>query len=193
MICKFKWWVGAALLLSPGWAAAQGVYFSTEQVLKDFFATSERVSYERVPVDAGLEARLGYRPAKDRYVVFVAHTGNRIDGYAVIDEERGEHLPITFAVKLGPDGAVQRTEVMVYREGYGEEIRAEQFRRQFVGKGSAAPLRFGEDVAAISGATISSRSMAITVKRAVELVRQLQARSGTTADAAVPASEHTEL
>ena len=122
---------------------------------------------------AYLTAVLGYPPRKLSYTIYVAKTGEQIDGYAVIDEEKGQHLPITFAVQFSRDGAVQRQEIMVYRERYGDEIRDPRFRQQFVGKHSRSPLREGEEVIALSGATISSRAMVIGVRRALVLLDEL--------------------
>jgi hypothetical protein len=161
------------LILAPLRANAEDVYWSTKSLLSDFFKSSERVTYvklETAAAKAELSAMLGYVPSKPSYAVFIARTGERIDGYAVIDEELGQHLPITFGVKMLPTGEVDRLEVMIYREGYGDEIRESRFRRQFVGKRSGDALRFGEDVVAISGATISSKAMATGVRRAVALV-----------------------
>ncbi len=152
---------------------AQGVYFTTRQVLGEFFKTSERVSYKTLKtreVASQLERQLGYVPKKESFVIFVATTGDRIDGYAVVDSEQGQHLPITFVTQLSPAGRVQRTEVMVYREGYGAEIRESRFRRQFVDKGIEDQVRLNKDIDAITGATISCRSMTIAVRRAIALV-----------------------
>jgi hypothetical protein len=122
-----------ALTLSgaPSIAHADDVYWTTKDLLKDFFKSSERVTYvkvEGVQRKRELMSLLGYTPQKDSYVVFVAKTGEMVDGYAVIDEEMGQHLPITFGVKIGKDGQVERLEVMIYREGYGDEIREKRFR-----------------------------------------------------------------
>jgi len=96
----------------------------------------------------------------------------------VIDDEKGQHQPITFGIKLDATGRVQRTEVMVYREGYGEEIREARFKKQYRGKGPGDGLRFGSDIVAISGATISSRSMTVAVARAVKLVEAARGKRG---------------
>ena len=90
-----------------------------------------------------------------------------------IDEENGQHLPITFAVKLSPDGVVQRQEIVAYREARGDEVRDARFRNQFVGKSARDPLLPGDDIVAVSGATISSRAMAVGVKRALVLFEEL--------------------
>lgn len=174
-------------LALPSVASASGTYFTTAQVLKEFFPRSERVTYRKLPVTAShaatLEKKLGYVPAKREYVVFVALTGDKIDGYAIVDDERGQHEPITFAVKLSPDGVVQRQEVMVYREKYGEEITDPRFKAQFAGKTSKDALRAGVDVDVVTGATISCRSMAIGVRRAIALVETLVLSEGAVAAA----------
>jgi Na+-translocating ferredoxin:NAD+ oxidoreductase subunit G len=170
-------WVGVSL---P--AEAAGTWFTTPQVLKEFFPKSQRVTYRKVKLGpaelAAVQGRLGYKPAKPEYVIFVATTGEHVDGYAVIDEELGQHEQITFAVKLSPEGVVERHEVMVYREKYGEEITDARFRRQFQGKTAKDPVRAGVDIDVVTGASISSRSMAIGVRRALVLLDELILKPG---------------
>lgn len=162
-----------ALFASPRAVQAQGTYFTPQSVLKDFFAASTRVTFieiDAASIAAQFKERLGYAPAKKKYTVFIATTGEHLDGYAVLDDEIGQHQPISIATQISPDLKVKRTEVMAYREAYGSEIRENRYRQQFVGKNATQPLRLGDDIVAISGATISSRSMAIAVKRALFLV-----------------------
>jgi hypothetical protein len=179
-----------ALIAAMGWehsASAEGVYYTTADLLLDFFPTSKNVGYQKVvlsPADrARLTRRLGYHPARDAYTFFIARSGSRIDGYALFDEENGEHLPISFAVKLSPDGVVERQEIVAYREPRGDEVRDSRFRRQFVGKSARDPIITDDDIIAISGATISSRAMAVGVRRALVLFEEL-IRSGQVASAA---------
>lgn len=158
-------------------ARADQVYYTPSDLLTDFFRSSLNVTYKKVQLDPAeklrLAHRLGYAPSKDSYTFYVATSGARVDGYAFIDEEKGEHLPITFAVKLSPQGKVLRQEIVVYREARGDEVRDEQFRAQFVGKSAADPIDTNQDIMAVSGATISSRAMAVGVKRAVVLFDEL--------------------
>jgi hypothetical protein len=154
-------------------AGEPAVYWTTPAMLKEFFRSSERVGYVKLRTAEraeDLRRLLGYVPSKPEYTVFVATTGGQVDGYAVIDEEQGQHQPITFGIKLTPAGVVDRVEVMVYREGYGDEIREERFRRQFVGRGEKDLPRFQSGVDAVTGATISSGSATVAVRRAVALV-----------------------
>jgi len=169
--------VAALLLGTPRAARADQVYFTARDLLADFFRSSQNVTYKKVELDGAgkqrLQRRLGYALARTSYTFYVATSGAHVDGYALIDEERGEHLPITFAVKLSPDGKVMRQEIVVYREARGDEVRDEQFRAQFVGKSAADAIETNQDIQAVSGATISSRAMAVGVKRAVVLFDEL--------------------
>jgi Na+-translocating ferredoxin:NAD+ oxidoreductase RnfG subunit len=174
--------LGVGGLLSTGpmqlrSASAQTTYFTARTVLAEFFPKSQNVGYQRFELTpdqrARLERRLGYAIKKPSYTFYVAKSGEVIDGYALIDEELGQHLPITFAVKFSPQGVVQRQEVMIYRERYGDEIRDPRFRQQFEGKTAADPLRASEEIIAVSGATISSRAMTVGVHRALVLLDEL--------------------
>ncbi len=154
-------------------ARAEARSFTIRSVLKEFFPNSDKVTYEVFTPTrsqrAVLRKRLGYKLARKRYIFYVAKTGDDVDGYAFIDDEMGQHLPITFGVKLSRDGVVLRQEVMTYREQRGGEIRDKRFRKQFVGKTVDVPISASDDIDCVSGATISSRAIAVGVRRAVVL------------------------
>jgi Na+-translocating ferredoxin:NAD+ oxidoreductase RnfG subunit len=61
-------------------------------------------------------------------------------------------------------------EVLAYREPYGDGIRTERFRRQFVGRSASSGFVAEHDIDAVSGASISSRSMCVGVQRAAILL-----------------------
>jgi Na+-translocating ferredoxin:NAD+ oxidoreductase RnfG subunit len=86
-------------------------------------------------------------------------------GFFIVDEVVGKHEYITYAAALNPDGTVKQIEIMTYRESYGYEIRNADWRAQFVGKNSSAPLKLDKDIKNISGATLSCRHITEGVKR----------------------------
>ncbi len=181
----------AVLLAAPRQAAAEAqVFFTHRSLLASFFPSSERVTFKKLELDADARARLvrrlGGALRKGSYTIFVATTGAHVDGYALIDDEPGQHELITFGVRLSPTGTVERQEILVYREPRGDEVRADRFRRQFVGKSARDAIAVNVDVDAISGATISSRAMATGVRRAVLLLDELlhSTRGGLAASAA---------
>jgi hypothetical protein len=161
-------------------AAAQSTYFTPRSLLADFFPHSQLVTYKKFELTAEqrthIEQKLGYTLPKSAYTFYIAKSGEIVDGYAILDDQPGEHLPISYAVKLSPRGTVERQEIMVYRERFGDEVRDSRFREQFIGKSAADSLRPGEEVIAVSGATISSRAMALGVRRCLVLLDELVLR-----------------
>ena len=97
--------------------------------------------------------------------VWKAEAGGRVAGFLVFDRVVGKHLFIDYVVALSPAGAVQRVEILEYRESYGGEIRSPSWLAQFVGKTSSSPLQVGADIRNISGATLSSMHVTEGVKR----------------------------
>ncbi len=167
MLPRFVVVVVLALACSQGARAQAGRWFTTAAVLKELFPTSERVSF--VTVDGAALAGQGIPGGAKQHHVYVAWTGAHLDGYAVVDDERGQHEPISFAVQIDAALAVQRVEVMAYREAYGAEIRAARYRKQFVGKTQRDLEPAAVAVDAISGATLSCQSTVIVVRRALAL------------------------
>jgi len=166
------------LLLST-WLCSSGVqgqvYFTVQQLLGEHFHSSEQVTFRRVSITDHLRGRmeheLGVKLPKTQYTVYVATSRGKVDGYALFDEERGQHEMIGFATFFDAQGAITRVEVTAFREPHGDGVRAEQFRRQFVGRTALSGFAPQKDIDAISGATISSRSLCKGVRRAAALVQ----------------------
>jgi hypothetical protein len=172
--------LGTCLSLAPAFDSgpslgrAAAIDFTTPQkLLSEHFHGSERVSYVRVHLEpaqrATIEARLGRALPKVDWTFFVATSHGQPDGYALFDEELGQHEPISFATFFDTSGRITRVEVVSYREPFGDGVRAERFRKQFVGRDAQSQFRPGADIDAISGATISSRSLCVGVERAAVL------------------------
>jgi len=159
-------------------------YWTNEALLADFFKAgkSPRVRYKPVTLSDAEAAEIGKKlgaPVKKTWSVYVAEEAEdkKRLGYALLDQEIGLHEPIDFGVRFGVGGAVERVEIRAYREAYGDEVRQERFRKQFVGKTAGDPIVAGKDVDIISGATYSSKAMALGVKRDA-LVLQTALKNG---------------
>ncbi len=174
------WGVLALAWAVPGSAHAEQ-FFTVRQLLADQFHASARVTYLQVrpgaEARARIERRLGRRLQKPEYTFYVATSGGHVDGYALFDEERGQHELISFGTFFDPQGRVTRVEILAYREPYGDGIRAERFRRQFVGRNARSGFAAERDIDAVSGASISSRSMCVGVKRAAVLLDEAVLKS----------------
>jgi len=151
-------------------------------LLSSQFRRSDRVSYVTVRAAGAartrIEQRLGRVLSRDRFTFFVARSGDRVDGYALFDEELGQHEAISLATFFDRQGRVTNVEVMAYREAYGDGIRSARFRDQFRGRTASSGFRPGRDIDSMSGSTISARSMCVAVQRAAVLLEELVLTSG---------------
>ena len=86
-------------------------------------------------------------------------------GALAFDFVLGKAEVIDYCVAITPDNTVHQIEVMVYRESHGYEIRRPTWKKQFLRKTTQEKLRLHDDIANISGATISCRNITNGVKR----------------------------
>ena len=86
-------------------------------------------------------------------------------GIAIIDNVIGKSMPITFLVIFDMEGKILKSEIIKYREPYGGGVAAESWNEQFIGKDENSGYKVGEDIQAISGATISVHSVSKGIKK----------------------------
>lgn len=148
-------------------------YLSVEQAAKLMFPRADAFEARSVTLDAAqlqqLEAQ-GVRGRSANWPMRVAKRAGATLGFVVIDEVIGKVELIGYAVGIGLDGSIKQVEILSYRESHGFEIRLPAWRRQFVGKDSTAPLRVGDDISNISGATLSCNHVTDGVRRIVAVV-----------------------
>lgn len=166
----------ALALFAP--AARAETFFTLRELLTSHFHDSTAVGYERVHADGSLQRQLERVGGNVRgdYVVYVARSGDSVDGYALMDQERGQHEMIDLATFFDATGHVTDVQVVAYREAYGDGIRSSRFRRQFVGRDAHSGFAPGRDIDSVSGATLSSAAMARAVARATLVVQVVQHR-----------------
>lgn len=157
-------------------------YMTVEQAQKLLFPTAESFEIREVRLDAiqmqSLPQQYGVSARSAVWKVWVALKANVPIGYVVVDNTVGKFELITYAVAIGNDGIVKQVEILSYRESHGGEIRLPAWRQQFVGKAAQSPIKVGQDIANISGATLSCSHVAEGVKRIVA-VMDVARKSGT--------------
>jgi hypothetical protein len=157
------WLLPLPAALSPPAAYAAG-YLSVEQAQSAMFprAVFHPASQTLTAAQADMiRKRSGQRVTNPQLRVWRVSTG----GWFMVDQVIGKHEFITFALGIDASGAVKGVEILDYRESYGGEVNAGAWRAQFVGKRADAPLKLGDDIRNISGATLSSKHIADGVRR----------------------------
>lgn len=150
-------------------------YLSVEQAQKVMFPDATGFQSQQLTFDderlKALEKLSGLPARATHWQVLVAHKGEQVLGYLVVDNVVGKFELITYAVALGSDGTVRQVEILSYRESHGYEVRLPAWRKQFAGKGIQSPLRIGSDIANISGATLSCTHLTDGIRRIVSLIK----------------------
>ena len=115
------------------------------------------------------QRKLGRKLEEPSFTFYEGWKNGQVMGYAMVLDELGKHYPITFIVGLTPEGEVRDTAVMVYRERRGDAVKRRRFLNQFKEKGADDPIMVNRDIVHLTGATVSSWSIAAGVKKAVVL------------------------
>lgn len=166
-----------ALLAVPCSAFAVD-YLTAEQAQKILFPAAASWREKTVNLSADqllvLRKQVGVpaRSAAWRLQQALDAKGNLM-GTVVVDQVIGKFELITYAVGIDVKGQIAGIEILSYRESHGSEIRLPAWRKQFAGKDSKAALKTGEDIAIISGATLSCTHVTDGVRRIVSLVAML--------------------
>jgi Na+-translocating ferredoxin:NAD+ oxidoreductase RnfG subunit len=148
-------------------------YLSTEQAQHALFADADR--FEPVSIaltDAQRETvanASGTRTPLPVDRIWRAMRDDQLLGHLVVDEVYGKHEFITYAAAIDANGAVLGIEIMDYRETHGGQVREASWREQFRGKRSGDALELDEDIANISGATMSCKHVTEGVRRVLAL------------------------
>ena len=148
--------IAAASALAP--AAAFAVdYLSAEEAARLMFPDAERFDPHEIVLDAAqlqaLDAR-GVRGRSARWQSLAARRGDATLGHVIVDQVTGKFELIGCAVGNALDGTLKPVEILSYRESHA-------------GKSSASTLRVGDDIANISGATLSCTHVTDGVRRIV--------------------------
>jgi len=175
-------WLGAGVaVVAPSAVLADTVYLKESDAPRELFpeaTTWEPMALELTPAElARLSKSLGAEVKQRRYRCLALWRGEVAVGWILVFDVQAQTTAISFAVGVAHDETLRDVQVMVYREPRGAEIRDRRFRRQFFGKRLTDALRLGDDVQAVSGATISSRSATYAARKGLALAAIMKSRS----------------
>lgn len=150
-------------------------YMTAAEAQKLMFpdATSFETQAVKISLDQqkNIEAKSGTPVNTAFWQLAVAKNGDKVLGYVLADAVIGKFQLINYAVAFDPDGKIRDVEVLSYREAHGSEVRAKPWRAQFVGKNASAALSVGNDIANISGATMSCTHLSDGIRRLTQYVQ----------------------
>ena len=102
---------------------------------------------------------------------------NQILGYAYISKAPSKTDHFDYLILLDKNLTILKAKVIAYREDYGGEIGSKRWLKQFMGKTHNDELKYQENIVAISGATISVRSMTNAVNDLLKSLKILHSKN----------------
>jgi hypothetical protein len=140
-----------------------------QQKLKNAVQTTFEIEvFELQPVET---KSINIRPEDILYKIAVE---GKLRGYAYLGKAPSMKEEFDYVVLFNPDLSIKKSKVLIYREDHGRQIGSQRWLKQFIGKKSGDGLGYGKEIDAISGATISAKSMTKAVEKVLNLMDKLK-------------------
>lgn len=164
-----------AALFCFSWALPQAPSPVLRQKLEQAVGTAfelESFRLEALSVPEASKAKGGADFSE--YRLYRITSGEQPVGFAYLGEAPSMKNVFDYVVLFDPDLSIRKSKVLIYREDYGRQIGSQRWLQQFIGLKAGQSVVYGETVDAISGATISAKSMSTAVDRLLEGMASLR-------------------
>lgn len=128
------------------------------------------VKYSKQPISVSSEINKTLPIKIDDTNFFKIKNEEKITGYYYFGQAFGKADYFDFIVIFDKDLIVSKVKVLVYREDHGSEVGSKRWLNQFNGKKTTENLTYQKDIAAISGATISAKSITNEINKLLKTV-----------------------
>jgi hypothetical protein len=119
---------------------------------------------------------------------FAAYRGDSLVGYARVGEAGGYGGPMRVAVGVDSAGAITGVSIISHKETtpFYRKVTAANIPGRVVGKSVSDPLQVGEDIDAVTGATLSSRALVESVRKGARALGARQLKQTVPAEPPTP-------
>ncbi|NCO62965.1 MAG: FMN-binding protein [Flavobacteriales bacterium] len=148
-----------------------------KKVNKEITETFSVVNFNLISVSIPIEIEqtLASRFGEDN--LFKIESDNKFLAYVYISQAASKTALFDYMVLLDSDLIIIKTKVLFYREEYGGEIGSKRWLKQFIGKTQTDDLKYGDNIIAISGATISVRSFTEAINNLLKSLKILHSKN----------------
>jgi Na+-translocating ferredoxin:NAD+ oxidoreductase RnfG subunit len=155
------------VLLISSFTTSKRTEALVEKEIKTLF---NLVKYSKQPIAVSSETNKMLPIKIDDTNFFKISNEEKLTGYYYLGQAFGKADYFDFIVIFDKDLIVSKVKVLVYREDHGSEVGSKRWLNQFNGKKTTENLTYQKDIAAISGATISAKSMTNEVNKLLKTV-----------------------
>jgi Na+-translocating ferredoxin:NAD+ oxidoreductase RnfG subunit len=123
---------------------------------------------ESIQVSEGLNKELPIKITDSNFKK-INNNGKNL-GYYYQGNAFGKVDYFDFLVIFNSNLVIKKVKILVYREDRGGEIGSKRWLKQFIGKSIDNSLKYGNDIAGISGATISAKSITFQIEKLLQSI-----------------------
>ncbi len=155
-------------------AAQSKVFMNRDEALESAFPGADRIDKKELfltekqaqEIESLSRSRLSTRI----YIVYEGFNGDTSLGYAIIDTHNLRTKTETVMFVINPDGTLRQAEILAFFEP-PEYMPGKNWIALFYGKSIRDSLKPGKDIPNITGATITSTSLAQTIRQVLAIAR----------------------
>ena len=104
-------------------------------------------------------------------------SNNKALGFIYVGEAPSMKKKFDYILLFNPDLSIKKSKVLIYRENYGLQIGSQRWLKQFIGLDINDTLKYGENIDAIAGATISASSLTKATDQVLQSLKLLKEQS----------------
>jgi hypothetical protein len=186
LILKITILISTLLALFISSPSLSKVYMNRDEALKLAFPAADRLEKKTIFLTEEQARKIESisKTALDSklYIVYEGKKGGETLGYAVIDTHLLRTVTETIMVVMKPDGTLRQVEILAFFEP-PDYMPPNSWMSLFKGRKLAPSLQVGRGIPNITGATITSNSMASSVRRIMAVFQvALQGRKEVVVD-----------
>ncbi|MEP4790114.1 MAG: FMN-binding protein [Gilvibacter sp.] len=132
----------------------------------------EDFSLDLISISSDLNSKTAVELGSEN--LFKVIQNEKLIGYVYLGQAPSMKNIFDYVVLFNRDLSIKKSKVLIYREDYGRQIGSQRWLKQFIGMRVNKAIRYGEDVDAIAGATISAKSMTKAVNDVLQSIAVLQ-------------------
>ncbi len=143
---------------------ASSIKDEATEVIQNYYGQQAKLTFKKYQLSPTLKTKIE-RTVKQRFFksfvyLWTVEKKDSVIGYALLDNVLGKSLPITFLIFFEPTGHILHSEIIKYREPVGGAVANPRWNQQFSGRNKDSSFVIGKAINGVSGATISSHSLA---------------------------------
>lgn len=152
----------------------KGIEKKVNKEISSFFEITE---FSKISISVNKEINNKLQTKINEDNLFKIKSNQKIIGYLYVGKAPSKTDQFDFMVLFDTELRVAKSKILIYREDYGNEIGSRRWLKQFIGKSKSDDLKYESNIDAISGATISARSMTVAMNDLLKSIGVLQANN----------------